>query len=218
MPRPRNSSYKSYNVIYNALMNGPKYFQELKDAAGLHRNTVASRLKFLESQGLVRKERRGNRVYYDIIKDQKWQRYLINKKEIRDFKRNIKQLAREQLRNTKIMAEIAQKISQFHEELDKLIEHQENQEILELIPNWQEASTLKIHIVLYLNMYIVFLNSNRQICTRCLHFGTITDHESNEIVCPKCGFVIEDEIIPPEQRLKLISKILLNLRQTKLNF
>lgn len=69
---PRNCEindgiYKSYRLIYSALSNGPKYFEELRKITNLHRNTLSSRLKFLVSEGLVRKVRKSNKVYYEIV-------------------------------------------------------------------------------------------------------------------------------------------------------
>jgi DNA-binding HxlR family transcriptional regulator len=216
MPRPKNASYKSYKLIYEALHNGPKYFKEIEDITGLHRNTLAARLRFLVSEGLIRKRKERNRVYNEIIeplRDRegklrieglKWFKHLVKTEEIRHKKRELKALLRDEIEDRRQLNKVYRFIEDFHESFDELLNFPESKEILDIIENWQEAQIDKLWWILNLNMVIILLNSQKQICPECLHFETITDSETNEIICKECGFVVADEIIPPDKRLKMI--------------
>ena len=109
MGRPKDSSYRSYRLIYDALSNGPKCFEELWRVTRLHRNTVNARRNHLVSVGLVRKRRSGNKVLNEIIEplyDEsgvlrseglKWLKYVwkIDRKERRERRRKLKELLKE---------------------------------------------------------------------------------------------------------------------------
>jgi DNA-binding HxlR family transcriptional regulator len=159
MPRPRDSSYKSYRLINEALSSGPKYFEELVGITNLHRNTLAARLKFLQSKGFVAKERQVNRVYYRIIeplKDAnghlrieglKWLNYLISPEDERQRKSQLKAIIREQIEDRKLRSKVYEDIANFHESLDRLVSRPESQEILEYIENWQTESAIKVFLI-----------------------------------------------------------------------
>jgi DNA-binding transcriptional ArsR family regulator len=222
MPRPRNASYKSHKLIHNALINGPKYFEELKRIAQLHRNTLATRLKFLISEGLIEKTREGCRIYYrdaQPLRDEhgifrtdglKWFNYIAKPEEKRRLKRQLRAMIREQIENRKILNRFYELLANFDEELDRLLDITESEEILNLIDDWQNIPMPKIWSILALNKTLVNLNSEKRICPECHHYGTIEDNERNEIVCESCGCVVGDEIIQPRERLEMILAFLEN--------
>lgn len=87
MPRPKNSSPKSYELIFNALIDGPRCYSEIIENTNLHRNTVSSRLAFLVEENLLVKHRNGRKMMYEIplcFKEDnawldKWAEYLSRK-------------------------------------------------------------------------------------------------------------------------------------------
>lgn len=207
MPRPKNASYKSYRRIYDALYDGPRYFEDLRKATRLHRNTLAARLKFLVKEGLVSKRRVGNKTYYEISKQirWKWLRYTWkpNPKEIREIKAKIKEFAKNELKRRKIfLKELVQPVENFHSKLDKLVKLSENQEILKIMPQWNEIPIPKLWGIVVLNKLLVECNLEKLVCPNCYSFDVV--EEGYENVCRKCGFVIGDEIIPAEKRLEII--------------
>jgi len=222
MPRPKNASYRSHRLIYEALSSGPKYFEELHNITSLHRNTLATRLKFLISEGLIQKRRDGRRVYYEIIEpltDEngflrreglKWLKHIVktDRAEERERRRRLKAVLREETRSRKLIGKMFDVIENFHASLDRLLNLPESQELLDLIENWQSASIPRLWLILVLNKWLVDLNSDKLICPQCYYYGTREDYERNEIICERCGFVIRDEIIPPRERLEMILGLL----------
>jgi len=69
MPRPKNSSPKSYELIFNALIDGPRCYSEIIEETNLHRDTVASRLTFLVEERLIQKHKDGRKMMFDIIRN-----------------------------------------------------------------------------------------------------------------------------------------------------
>jgi len=220
MPRPRNASYRSHRLIHEALSSGPKYGEELLGITGLNRTTLWKRLKFLVSEGLIRKntEGEGRYVYYENIEpltDEqgnlrveglRWLKHLVKPEEERQRKRQFKAMIKEKIINRETLARFFRIIEDFHVGLDELISLRESQEVLNLIENWQNAPVHRIWLILSLNKLLVDLNSQKLICPECHHY-TI---ERNEVVCERCGFVVGDEIIPPRERLEMILAFLEN--------
>jgi DNA-binding transcriptional ArsR family regulator len=207
VPRPKNASYKSYRRIYDALYDGPRYFEDLRKATRLHRNTLATRLKFLVKEGLVSKRRAKNRTFYEISKQNvwRWLRYTWkpNPKEISQAKAQIKEFAKNELKRREIfLEELIKPVQDFHSKLDKLAKLPESQEILEIIPQRSEMPICKLWGILVLNKFLVECNLERLVCPNCYSFDVA--EEGYENVCRKCGFVIGDEIIPAEKRLEII--------------
>lgn len=64
--RPKGSSIKPQLSILSALMDGPKSFQGIVDATGLHRNTVANNLKILASMEMLAKSKIHGKPIYQI--------------------------------------------------------------------------------------------------------------------------------------------------------
>jgi ribosomal protein S27E/RNase P protein component len=220
MPRPRNASYRSHHLIYEALSSGPKYLEELENTTGLHRNTLTSRLNFLESEGLIRKRRENHRVYNEIIQPLrnehgtlrieglKWMNYLVGRRTIMQQRNLLRRILREQISDRKKLAATYRFIESWSEDFDELVESSESQEILRVISNWQDVPIPRIWLILELNKYVLYLNSQKRICPDCHSTRTVPDVERNEVVCGNCGLVIEDTIIGSEERLEIILTML----------
>jgi DNA-binding HxlR family transcriptional regulator len=224
MPRPKDSSSRSYKLIYDALSSGERYFEELHYLTKLHRNTLSDRLKYLCSRGMIGRRKEGHRIYYALlepltdgrnvlsIRGLKWMDYLETKhqREERERKmyRSIKDIMKEQQTANRFREAMANEISKFHETLDELVETPESQEILNLTTDWQKISMNDLCLILSLNKIVVNLSSTKQICPECHHYGTRTDPETDEVVCEKCGIVVTDDVMPPEARLELIVSFL----------
>lgn len=118
MPRPRNASYRSHRLIHKALSSGPKYGAELLSITRLNRTTLWRRLKFLVSEGLVRKSTVGRYAYYEDaepLTDEhgrlrteglKWLEHTVSPQEARQRKRQFKAMIREQMRNRETLIRI----------------------------------------------------------------------------------------------------------------
>ena len=165
MPRPRNAAYRSHKLIYEALSSGPKYGEELLGITGLNRTTLWKRLKFLVSEGLIRKNTEGRYVYYEIIEpltDEqanlrieglRWLKYLVKPEEERQRKRQFKAMIRERIENRETLTRIFKIIEGFHESLDELINLTESQEVLNLMDNWQRATIPKIWLTVLMSIF-----------------------------------------------------------------
>lgn len=222
MGRPKDSSCRSYRLIYDALSTGTKSFGELWKLTGLHRNTLSARLSHLVSAGLLSNRKSGRKSLYEIIEPMqnergilrseglRWLNYVwkIDRKEARKQKAILRGLIKEQIKNEKLTEELARLMEEHYGEFDRLVELSESQELLEIISNWESIPVPKLWLMLSLNKVLVHLNSHKLICPYCYHYGTIQDPESNEIICGECGSVIGDEIIQPEERFRLILEFL----------
>ena len=69
--RPKGSGYKSMATILRFLMDDPRCFQEIVNRTKLHRNTVVANLKILVAIDYVRKERKGRKVMYHAVDDER---------------------------------------------------------------------------------------------------------------------------------------------------
>jgi predicted transcriptional regulator len=190
MPRPKNSSFRSYALILDTLIEGnPKCFEDIVKLTGLHRNTVGSRLKHLVSEDLVMKRRESHKILYSVVYPfafEKWSKLSWRIfKELR--KRKYKKLFKE-IKNW-----------QPFPELIKLERLSISKELLELKPELSELPVDKFQLILEFNRDL----GNKIICPDCFQ-RTIEVKETKEVVCPISGIVIDDEIIAPRQRLGII--------------
>lgn len=166
----------------------------------LHRNTVSSRLKHLVSEGLVTKAREKHRVQYaivepiDVIKwtEISWDTY----KEI--GKRRLMRVIREWW-NTETVSGLT-KLENLPENKDLL----DSQELFEGFPEWEKLSPEEYFSMLKINHDL----TEKAICPNCFHKDPVEDHSTDEIACPNCGYVIEDETISLKKRAEAISFLL----------
>jgi DNA-binding HxlR family transcriptional regulator len=209
MTRPRDSSYRSYKIIREALSSGSKYFKELEDLTNLHRNTLNHRLNFLISEGLVKRNRIGHRVYYSFEETPnegllKWQssaRWYELTVPLVKRRRQERQLKRSAMKSVRELLD-------FFGTFDQLIQNEDSQQVLAAIPNWQQVPMDKLYWILLLNKELVRLSSNQLLCPECYSYRTIVDGEHNEVICGRCGLIIEDVTIPAEKRLEFILSFL----------
>jgi predicted transcriptional regulator len=204
MPRPRNASYTSHKLISQALSDGRKYFEELRNITNLHRNTLARRLDFLASEGLVVKSREGHRTYYQKIQRYEWIKHCIKQEEVKQLKKQLKEMMRENAEVNRSLDRALEIIANFDERFDELTSSDEGREVLDNIENCQDMPITKIWLILALNDILKDWNSKQLICPECYSLKIATNDIANETVCEKCGFVIGNEIIPLDKRLKII--------------
>jgi DNA-binding HxlR family transcriptional regulator len=204
MPRPKNASYKSYKLISQALSEGRKYFEELRNITNLHRNTLNTRLDFLVSEGLVVKSKEGPRTYYQKVQGYKWIKYCLKREEVKQLKKQLKKMMKENIEVSRSLDRALEVIANFDERFDELADSDEGREVLDSIDNCQDAPITKIWLILALNDILINLNSKQLICPECYSLKTVTDNKTNETICEKCGFVIGDEIIALDKRLKIV--------------
>ena len=73
MQRPMQPATETMKRIFDLLICAPSYPAEIHNKTGLHGNTVNDALSFLVQNGLVSKERNGQRVLYSlVIADDGW--------------------------------------------------------------------------------------------------------------------------------------------------
>jgi predicted transcriptional regulator len=199
--RPRDSSYRSYNLILTVLDEGPRSFEELWKSTKLHRNTVSSRLKHLVSEGLVTKTREKHRVQYALVEPidvTRWNEISFEIwKEI--GKRKLMKVFREWM-NTEAIPGLT-KLENLPENKDLL----DSQELSEGFPDWEEElSADEYYSMLKINHDL----TEKMICPNCFHKVIVEDILIVEIACRHCGYVMEDETVSLKKRVEAISFLL----------
>ena len=198
MPRPKNSSPKSYELIFNALITGPKCYSDIIKITGLHRNTVSSRLKFLVNKGLVRKRRIGNKMIYEFnIKYLDKHHGLMSFEALREwaYLMTTRENKYEYLDKYielwfKIDGDsIAERVNEVIRELileanKAKLEQEAAKELIEIAKKRKEALSIE-EVISHLKI---------PICLECYEkYGKkiqcVYDPETNEYVCPECGLV-----------------------------
>jgi ribosomal protein S27AE len=87
------------------------------------------------------------------------------------------------------------------ENLPENLELLDSQELSEGFPEWEELSPEEYYSMLKTNHDL----TEKEICPNCFHIGTVEDHSTSEIICPHCGYVIEDDSISLKKRVEAIS-------------
>lgn len=121
MGRRKGTGYRSQAILLRSLKHEPKFFQQLVDETGLHRNTVASNLNVLSKLNLIVKERRGRKVFYDL-EDEGADAYADLVSDPEYWKKSIKRARREFWWDAKVEAAITLKWIRNAEEYKKEIE------------------------------------------------------------------------------------------------
>jgi len=198
MPRPKNSSPKSYELIFNALITGPKCYSDIIKITGLHRNTVASRLKFLVNKGLVRKKRFKNKIIYELnIKYLDKHRGLISFDALKEWaylmttRENKYEYLNKYIelwfkldgdRIARIANEVIREF--ILEENKEKLEHEEVKKLIEIIKKRKEALPLK-QVISHIEVpYCLECYEKYGKLIKCIY-----DSETNEHICPSCGLV-----------------------------
>ncbi|MEM5867972.1 MAG: hypothetical protein QXG39_08655 [Candidatus Aenigmatarchaeota archaeon] len=210
--RPRNSSCKSYQLLYTRFLKGPLWLEDWKSTGLKSRSTVHKRLKYLNSIGLIKKRREGHKILYELVPLQTdngiitregiiWHGLLhpLSRKEkraiIRRFRNRAKEFAMVMDKSTlglRFFAKLSREIDKFYD----LPEFKEIAKILEDAGiKWKDFPEYN------LLEHVFSKHLEGVLCLDCLRekkiVYLITDYERNEKVCPKCGSVIiEDEKIP----------------------
>lgn len=199
MGRPKDASCESYRLIYDALLNGPKCFEEVCRETGLHRNTVGSRLRYLLEKNLLNRYREGHKVIYEIKKTQPpyygweipWISLMMNRE---DWRKKWKQID-EEIRVFERQRRWNSLLEQRYKQILQFLELPPNREMLEGFEkagiDWKNKSLGELLPILYKNL-------EAPVCPECLQeekaiIFSIHDSEGGEIICPKCGLILRRE-------------------------
>lgn len=71
MSRPKNSSYRSYQLIHDRLLKEPLWLGDWRSTGLKSRSTVHNRLKYLVSMKLISKNRDKHKILYSLVNDSK---------------------------------------------------------------------------------------------------------------------------------------------------
>gem|GEM_PF-5595086 len=213
MGRPKHSSPKTYRCIFYRLLKGPLCLKDWKSTGLKSRSTVHKALKYLESRGLVKRERVGRSKPYRLvtvadklaemppISDlpsnwptpdwpimSEWLPLLTTKREwekiTREPPKEIRDWAKRILKQIRPSIELMGRYGTISSEdedrkiIDQLYKAKPNQSLRELLTNWSRYK-------------------DGLICPECLDKGELVlareDHETGEMICPRCGLVIDRE-------------------------
>jgi len=208
MGRPRDYSYRSYQLIYARLLKGPLWLEDWKSTGLKSRSTVDKRLEYLASKGLVKRGGAGHKKPYEIapLKNEKgtitnegisWQGLLhpTSRKEKRQIKSRLRKTVKKMMEMEKQHSLFCSAIWKILEENDKIIEHPKSQEVYDALKeagiDWER---IPIHTLL---RFLLHPHLEDQLCINCLRNKEVsyyvTDPNTGEVVCPKCGIVVREE-------------------------
>jgi hypothetical protein len=217
MGRLKNSSYKSYQLLYARLLKGQLWLGDWRSTGLRSRSTVHERLKHLSSLGLVKRRREGHKNLYELVPLQTedgiitkeailWHNvlYPISRKERRQIIRRHKELFKELVGLERESTLGIRSLSKLFKEVDKCIEMSENQEVLNTLEkagfDWKKIPIPK------LLRFILFPNLDKTLCVDCLKKGKLSyliwDHETGEVVCRTEGIVKRMEPFEAVKSLK----------------
>lgn len=209
MGRPKHSSYRSYQLIYARLLQGPLWLEDCKSTGLKSRSTVHRRLKFLVSRGLVKRRRQGHKILYEMVPTQnadgtitlegiEWHGllYPMSRKEKRRIGRGIRKCGKQILNMGKLNSRVLEVIDETWRRIDKIIENPRNREVYELLReigiDWKQIP------ITNLLEFLLYPHLEDQLCISCLRESKriiyyVTDPNTGEVICPVEGIVVREE-------------------------
>lgn len=190
MPRPRNCSYRSHQLIYARLLKDPLWLGDWRSTGLKSRSTVHNRLKYLVSKGLVLRTRQKHKILYSIVTPKVFTAqfywadvlYKVSRKEARSYKRSLR-LVGKSFDNITALLESP-------EAQELLAVLRENDVDVDQLPVWPSVSKWMRELL--------FPHLNGQLCLECLRQGKVvnfvTDPQTGEIICPLEGIVRTDSL------------------------
>ena len=185
MQLPMQPATETIKRIFDLLVCAPSYPTEIHNKTGLHGDTVSDALNFLVQNGLVSKERNGQRVLYSlVIVDEDWHvpwiRLVYPKEELSTSKQVRRQISKGLLRK-----ELDRRVSDLRERFGILVKDPLNDELIDAL------------IILHKDVTLRLFRSNieKPFCLECLNntksfFPMLLIQDSNEFCCPNCGITI----------------------------
>ena len=190
MTRPKKPATDTVKRIYALLIGGSFCFEDICKKTGLHRNTVASTLKYLKDRKMVSKEKKGRNRFYEIIKTQPpyfgWEISWIDLMTTDEDIQAIIEREEKKIEKAVLRRRTEENVLEFKKKIyHKLIEPEENQEFIKVLEKIEYPITLR----LLLN------NLQKPFCLNCLStekiFCRLILTSKNELACPKCGFSLQ---------------------------
>ena len=213
--RPERPSYRTCQLIYKRLLKGPLWLEEWKSTGINSRGTVHNALKYFLAKGLIKRRREGHKKLYEIVLKSKnlieflskvggsdiaddawsWYQHLhrITRKEKRQMKRRIrKKLAESRLFENEVQ-EVLGLFNDSFEIEERILNLPKSKEAFKALEkagiDWKKLPIFE----LIRDLLSPYLTGN--LCKECLSEGIgvflISDRKTGELICPKCGVVIE---------------------------
>ncbi len=186
MQRPRQPAIETVKRIFDLLICAPSYPTEIHNKTGLHGNTVNDALNFLVQNGLVSKERNGQRVLYSlVIPDDGWYVPWIKLVRPKEEEPSTRKEVRRQMSKGLFRKELNRRVSNLRERFGKLVKDPLNDELIDTLIKLHKDVTRR----LLLN------DTEKPFCLECLNsaksfFPMLLIQDSNEFCCPNCGITI----------------------------
>ena len=186
MQRPMQPATETMKRIFDLLICAPSYPTEIHNKTGLHGNTVNDALSFLVQNGLVSKERNGQRVLYSlVIADDGWYVPWIKLVRPKEEEPSTRKKVRRQMSKGLFRKELDRRLSNLRERFGKLVKDPLNDELIDTLIKLHKDVTPR----LLLN------NTEKPFCLECLNstksfFPMLLIQDSNEFCCPNCGITI----------------------------
>ena len=209
MGRPEHSSYRSYQLIYARLLQGPLWLENWKSTGLKSRSTVHRRLKYLALKGLVKRRRQGHRILYEMVPTKnadgtitlegiKWHKclYPMSRKDRRQIRRGLRKYGKQIMGMPKQHFVILELIDKIWQETDKIFGLPKNREVYEILKeigvDWEQIPIPK------LLAFLLDPHLGDQLCINCLRESRriiyyVTDHDTGEVMCPVEGIVVREE-------------------------
>ena len=185
MHQPKQPAIETVKRVFDLLICAPSYPTEIHNKTGLHGNTVNDALRFLVQNGLVSKERNGQRVLYSLLTANNgwyvpWVKLVRPKEEPPILKEGGRQMSKGLLRK-----ELDRRVSNLRERFGKLVNDPLNDELIDALIEIHKDATSR----LLLN------KTEKPFCLECLNstksfFPMFLIQDSNEFCCPNCGITL----------------------------
>jgi hypothetical protein len=173
--------------VFDLLICGPSYPTEIHNKTGLHGNTINDALNFLVQNGLVSKERNGQRVLYSlVIVDDRWYVPWIKLVGPKEGEPSTRKEVRRQMSKGLLRKELDRRVSNLRERFGKLVKDPLNDELIDAL--------LELHKDV--SPRLLLNNTEKPFCLECLNntksfFPMVLFQDSNEFCCPNCGITLQ---------------------------
>jgi hypothetical protein len=186
MQRLKQPSTETAKRIFDLLICAPSYPTEIYNNTGLHGTTINDALRFFVQNGLVSKERNGQRVLYSlVIADAGWYVPWIKLASPKDGEPSARKEVRRQMSKGVLRKELDRRVSNLRERFGELGKAPLNDELIDALIKLHKDITQE----LLLNI------TEKPFCLECLNstksfFPMHLVQDSDEFCCPNCGITI----------------------------
>jgi DNA-binding transcriptional ArsR family regulator len=176
---------KTMKCIFDLLICAPSYPAEIHNKTGLHGNTINAALKFLVQNGLVSKERKGQRVLYSLaLANEEWYIPWIKLVRQKEKLSTRKEIGR-QMSIGLLRKELDRQVSNLRERFGKLAKAPSNDELIDALIKLHKDGSHRL----------LLDNIEKPFCLECLNitklfYPMFLILDSNEFCCPNCGISI----------------------------